>query len=86
MLTKRLEILFDPKEFEILKKKAKAEGKSIASMVRETLKEKIIDSSLKQKERALKRLFSPTMETPFDEWREEKKRITKTRVKEIETR
>lgn len=85
MLTKRLEILFDPKEFEILKKKAMAEGKSIASMVRETLKEKIIDSSLKQKERALKRLFSPAMVTPFDEWREEKKRIIKTRVKDIET-
>lgn len=85
MLTKRLEILFDPKEFETVKKKAEAEGKSIAGMIRETLREKIIESDSKRKERALKRLFSPVMETDFDEWRKEKKKIAKTRVKEIET-
>ena len=85
MLTKRLEILFDPKEFEILEKKAKAEGKSIASLAREALKEKIMDSSVKQKEKALKKLFSLSMEMSFDEWEEEKKRIIKKRVKEIET-
>lgn len=86
MLTKRLEILFDPKEFEILKKKAAEEGKSVANLVRETLKEKITDSSIKEKENALKRLFSPSMETDFDEWKEEKKRIIKTRGKNIEAR
>lgn len=86
MLTKRLEILFDPKEFEILKKKATEEGKSVANLVRETLKEKITDSSIKEKENALKRLFSPSMETDFDEWKEEKKRIIKTRGKNIEAR
>ncbi len=86
MLTKRLEILFDPKEFEILKKKATEEGKSVANLVRETLKEKITDSSIKEKENALKRLFSPSMETDFDEWKEEKKRIIKTRGKNVEAR
>lgn len=85
MLTKRLEILLDPKEFETVKKKAEAEGKSIAGMIRETLREKIIESDSKRKERALKRLFSSAMETDFDEWRKEKKRIAKNRVKEIET-
>lgn len=84
MLTKRLEILFDPKEFEAVKKKAEAEGKSIAGMIRETLREKIIESDSKRKERALKRLFSPDMETDIDEWSKEKKRIAKTRVKKIE--
>lgn len=86
MLTKRLEILLDPKEFDVLKKKAKEEGKSVANLVRETMKEKIIDSSIKQKERALKRLFSLDMETDFKEWKEEKKRITKARIKAIEAR
>ena len=85
MLTKRLEILVDPKEFEIIKKKAEAEGKSIAGMIRDALKEKIIDRGVKQKDKALKRLFSPDRETPFDEWKEEKKKIIKSRVKEIET-
>jgi hypothetical protein len=55
MLTKRLEILFDPKEFDVLKRKAMEEGKSVANLVRETMKEKIIDSSMKQKERGEKR-------------------------------
>ncbi|MGR3178176.1 MAG: hypothetical protein ACUZ8E_08985 [Candidatus Anammoxibacter sp.] len=85
MLTKRLEILFDPKEFNILKKKADTKGKSVACLIRETLKEKVIDSSLKQREKALKRLFSADLETPFDEWSQEKKMITKVRVEEIET-
>lgn len=85
MLTKRLEVLFDPGEFKILKKKAEEDGKSIAFIVREAVKEKIIDSSLMQKQKALKKLFSSGMETPFDEWKEEKKRITKSRVKDIET-
>lgn len=84
MLTKRLEILFDPGEYKILKKKAVEEGKSVANLVRETLKEKIIDSSVKEKESALKRLFSPSMETDFNEWKVEKKRIIKSRVKKIE--
>ena len=72
MLTKRLEILFDPKEFDVLKRKAMEEGKSVANLVRETMKEKIIDSSMKQKERALKRLFSLDTQTDFKEWKEEK--------------
>ena len=69
MLTKRLEVLSDPKDFMILKEK--------------TMKEKITDSSMKQKERAFKRLFSLDMETDFKEWKEEKKIITKARVKAV---
>ena len=41
-------------------------------MVRETLKEKIMDSSTKQKDKALKNLFFPSMETDFKTWKEEK--------------
>ncbi len=85
MLTKRLEILFDPKEFDALKKKAIEEGKSVANLVRETMKEKIIDSSMKQKEIALKRLFSLDMETDFKEWNVEKKRVIQAGIKAIET-
>ncbi len=85
MLTKRLEILFDPKEFEAIRKKAEVEGKSISSLVREAVKEKITEKDTKQKYQALKRLFDLTMETSFDEWKEEKEKIIKTRIKEIET-
>lgn len=85
MLTKRLEILFDPTEYEVIKEKAKEEGKSIARLVRETLKEKLIDKGIKQKERALERLLSLGPEKPFSEWQEEKKEMTRARVKEIET-
>ena len=85
MLTKRLEILFDPKEFEMIKRKAKAEGKSVAGLVRKVLKEKIIEKDIKQKEAILRRLFSPSMETPFDAWEEEKKGIIRGRAKDIET-
>tara|TARA_B100000315_G_scaffold243712_1_gene267419 strand:+ start:639 stop:899 length:261 start_codon:yes stop_codon:yes gene_type:complete len=84
MLTKRLEILFDPKEFEAIRKKAKSEDKSVARLIREAVKEKIIDKDKKRKDLALKRLFSPEMETSFGKWTEEKKKIIKGRIKEIE--
>lgn len=84
MLTKRLEILFDPKEFEIIKKRAVAEGKSIANLIREAVREKVLDRDTKQKQKALKRLFSPAMETSFDEWEEEKKKLIKNRSKKFE--
>lgn len=85
MLTKRLEILFDPKEFEAIKKKAESEEKSVASLIREAVREKIIEKDIKRKDLALKRLFSPKMETSFGKWVEEKKKIIKGRIKEIET-
>jgi hypothetical protein len=85
MLTKRLEILFEQKEFEVIKKKAKMEGKSVATLVRDALKDKVLDSSLSQKQQALKRLFSHTTETRFSEWKKEKKAMIKARVKDIET-
>ncbi len=85
MLTKRLEILFDPEDFKLIKKRAEKEGKTVASLVRDTLREKIIDKDKRQKKEAVKRLFSQDMEIPIDEWTEEKKKIIEGRVKEIET-
>lgn len=85
MLAKRLEILLAPKEYKILKKKAEAKGISVACLVRDALKEKIVEKDIAQKRQALKRLFSHAMETSFEDWEKEKKRIIKARVKEIET-
>jgi hypothetical protein len=62
-------VLSDPKDFKILKEK--------------TMKDKTSNSSLKQRNRVLKRLFSFDMETDFKEWNEEKKIITKARVKAV---
>lgn len=85
MLSKRLEILFDPKDYEMIRRKAKAEGKSVAGLIRKVLQDKIIEKDKKQKEAILRRLFSPSMETPFNEWKEEKKGIIRSRAKEVET-
>lgn len=85
MLAKRLEILFDPREYEILKKKAKSEGVSVAELVRKTLRGKILEKETKRKVEALKKLFAVTMETSFQEWPEEKEKIIRTRIKEIAT-
>jgi hypothetical protein len=85
MLTRRLEILFDQKEFEILRKKAKARGRSVASLIRETMREKIIDTSITEKERALKRIFSLANKLPLGDWKREKAKMIKARVREIET-
>jgi len=85
MLTKRLEILLDPEEYREIQKEAKERGESVGQLVRDVLKEKMVKPRKKTSIKAFQRLFSKDMEIDISSWAEEKKKITKTRAKELET-
>lgn len=84
MLTKRLEILLDPDEYKEIQKEAKERGESVGQLVRDVLREKMVKPRKKISIQAFQRLFSKEMEIDISSWAEEKKKITKTRIKEIE--
>jgi predicted CopG family antitoxin len=84
MLTKRLEILLDPDEYKEIQKEAKERGASMGQLVRDVLREKMVKPRKKTAIEAFQKLFSKEMEIDVSSWTEEKKKITKTRIKEIE--
>lgn len=85
MLTKRLEILLNPDEYKEIQREAIERGKSVGQLVRDLLREKMVKPRKETAIKAFQRLFSKEMEIDISSWTEEKKKITKTRLKEIET-
>lgn len=84
MLTKRLEILLEPDEYKEIHREAKERGESVGQLVRDMLREKMVKPRKKTAIKALQKLFSKDMKIDISSWTEEKKKITRTRVKEIE--
>ncbi len=84
MLTKRLEILLNPDEYKEMQREAKERGESVGQLVRDVLREKMVKPRKKTAARAFQKLFSKDMEIDISSWTEEKKKMTKTRIKEIE--
>jgi hypothetical protein len=70
MLTKRVEILLEPAEMEMLRRHAGKTGKSVGSLIREAVKEKYMTPSYDERMAALARLLDPEREVSFPSWRE----------------
>jgi hypothetical protein len=69
MLTKRVEILLEPAEMEMLRRHAGKTGKSVGSLIREAVKEKYMSPSYDERMAALARLLDPEREVSFPSWR-----------------
>ena len=85
MLSKRVEILFDPAEMEALRRQAKKAKKSVGALIRDAVKEKYLTPSAKERKEALKRLFSPQRAVNFPSWKELKKELENSMRRGIET-
>lgn len=85
MLTKRLEVLLEPEEYKEIQRQARLEGKSVGQVVRDLLRERLIKEKRGKAIRAFEKLVSPDMEIDISSWAEEKKKMLKGRLKEIET-
>lgn len=83
MLSKRVEILFDPAEMEALRRKAKREKKSIGALVREAVKEKYLTPTSKERVAALKRLLSPECQISLPSWERIKKELAESMRRDI---
>lgn len=79
MLTKRAEILFDPKEYDRLKEVAKKERKSVGSLIRDAIRRIYLVHDQAEKKAAVKWIISQKMD--FEDWETEKNKIIRSRVR-----
>ena len=78
MLSKRVEVLFDPKQYSELEHVAQRNGKSVGALVREAVERQFLQPTRRQKLAAVRRLTSQQMDWP--PWEELKEQIIKAKV------
>ena len=72
-LAKRVEMLFDPKEYAQLEEIARGRGESVAALVRRAVKSQYLETSLEQKREAA--LYITSQELDFGTWEDVKAAI-----------
>jgi len=75
MLNKRVEILFESSEMDVLRRQAKKAKKSVGALIREAVKEKYLTPTRKDRKAALRRLLSAECQIKFPPWKKLKKEI-----------
>ncbi len=83
MKSKRVEILFEPKEYRTLEERARIEGRPVGAVVREAVTKYVIRPSDEERRKAFEWLRSQTWD--FDpDWEKVKQEIIDARVEAIE--
>jgi hypothetical protein len=83
MKSKRVEVLFDPKEYRTLEERARIEGRSVGAMVREAVEKYVIRPRDEKRRKAFEWLQSQRFEDIGD-WDQVKKEIIEARTAAIE--
>ena len=78
-LTKRVELLFDPKLYDHLEELAQSRGESVAALIRSAVARQYLQPSLEKKRAAAKAIIS--QEIDVGSWEEVKASIEKEVVK-----
>jgi len=81
MKSKRVEVLFDPKEYRTLEERAQTEGRSVGSMIREAVAMYVVSPSEREKEEALEWIFAG--EDDLGSWEELKDIIQRGPAEEM---
>jgi hypothetical protein len=82
MLSKRVEILFDPKQYAELECEARRRDKSVGSLVREAVERLYLQPSREERLQAVERLVSQNFD--FGSWEEVKEEIIRGKIPRIE--
>jgi hypothetical protein len=83
MKTKRVEVLFDPKEYKTLEERARAEGVPVGAMIREAVATYVVRPTQEQRREAAE--WFSRQEMDFDpDWEKVKQEIIDARVEAIE--
>ncbi len=82
MLSKRAEILFDPKQYAELECEARRCGKSVGSLVREAVEREYLLPSREERKAALKELLSIRLD--IGSWEEAKELILRSYLDRFE--
>ncbi|MBE3587422.1 MAG: hypothetical protein IMW93_02495 [Thermoanaerobacteraceae bacterium] len=77
MAIKRVEVLFDPVEYQKLKQVAEAKGRSVGDLVREAVRSKYLVPHETKRKQAVRRLLSGSLELEWPEWQELERVIEK---------
>jgi predicted DNA-binding ribbon-helix-helix protein len=78
MLSKRVEVLFDPKQYSELEQVAHRDGKSVGALIREAVEKQLLQPTRRQKLAAVRRITSQQMEWP--PWDQLKEEIVRSKV------
>jgi hypothetical protein len=76
MLSKRVEVLFDPKQYAGLEQEARRRGESVGSLVREAVERQYLLPSREERRTALKELLSIKLD--ISSWEEAKELILRS--------
>jgi hypothetical protein len=82
MLSKRVEILFDPKQYAELERVARQDGKSVGALIREAVERLYLAPSRKERLEAVKWLTSQNMD--FPPWEEVKEIIIREKIRGLD--
>jgi len=83
MKTKRVEILFEPKEYRTLEERARVEGRTVGSMIREAVAKYVVAPDDEKRREAAEWFSSQEMDFDSD-WEKVKQEIIDARVESIE--
>ena len=83
MKSKRVEVLFDPKEYRTLEERARIEGRPVGAVIREAVEKYVIRPRDEARREAFEWLRSQTWDDVGD-WEEEKEKIIRARIDAIE--
>lgn len=76
MLKKRVEVLFDPQEYRRLEERARVEGRSVGSLIREAVEKYCIEPTLEERRKAAQWIVSQEMDVGT--WEEMKEGISRS--------
>lgn len=80
-LTKRVELLLDPKQYAQLEKIARARKESVGALIRQALEREYLQPTLEERREAAAWLLS--QETNFGDWEQVKQAIIDEKTREI---
>lgn len=84
MLTKRVEVLFDPEDYRAMEELARSQGQTLGSLVRKAVERQYLSPSVEQRQAAIQR-FLDQPELDLGTWEEAKEAIEKEAVRRFET-
>lgn len=84
MLSKRVEVLFDPKQYAELEQRAQRDGKSVGALIREAVEREYLRPSREERQAALKALLSIKLD--ISSWEEAKELILRSYLDRFEDR
>ena len=81
-LTKRVEVLFDPKQYALLEQIARSRGETVGALVRKAVEQELLRPTLEERRAAVRGLLGE--EVDFGPWEDVKKAIEREVVRDLE--